>query len=186
MKRLILLIPLLTFFLLDSCVQLSSGTPVEPTETPSFYRAVYLTHDLGELTVDDRKAHPEVIISPTFDDFKSHAVSKIALWVDKNAVKMIDKNWLNLPPQKYFPLVIVGYNDPLYCFRDTLSVGNIEGPYVDWSKENLEPGFCVWMILKENSSEGKSAIFRSYHQTPTIQDILNVTNPLLEEKQQIQ
>jgi len=186
MKRYFLLITLLTFLLLNSCVQLSSGTPVKPTEPPSLYKAVYLTHNLEALTVDDISAHPEVIISPTFDDFKSHAVSRIALWVDKNAVNMIDKNWLNLPPQKYYPLVIVGYNDPLYCFRDTLSIGQIEGPYVDWSKEEIEPGFCVWMILKEISNEGISSIFRGYHQTPTVQDILDVTNPLLDEKQDIQ
>jgi hypothetical protein len=185
MKRLLLLTTILIGSLLNSCDQLPFGTPVEPTVSQNLYKAVYLTDELGELSAEDFKAHPEVIVTKTFYEFKSHAGSKIALWVDKNAVSKIDSNWLNQPPQKYYPLVLVGYNDPLYCFRDTLSVGRIEGPYVDWSKQVLEPGFCVWMILEESES-GESSIFRGYKQTPTIQDILDVTNQLLEEKQDIQ
>jgi hypothetical protein len=125
-----------------------------------------------------------VIVTLNFDDFKSRAGSKIALWIDKNAVDIVDIAWLNQAPQKYYPLVLVGYNAALYCFRDTLHVGRIEGPYVDWSKEKLEPGFCAWLILVEKGNQ-ESRIMRDYDQTPTVQDILDVTNPLLEEKQDI-
>jgi hypothetical protein len=185
MKRLLLLITILIGILLNSCDQLPFGTPVEPTVPQNLYKAVYLTDEHGELSAEELKVHPEVIVTKTFDVFKSHAGSKIALWVDKNAVNKINNNWLNQPPQKYYPLVLVGYNDPIYCFRDTLSVGRIEGPYVDWSKEVLEPGFCVWMILVESESE-ESSIFRGYKLSPTIQSILDVTNQLLEEDQDIQ
>jgi hypothetical protein len=185
MKRLLLLTPILIAILLNSCAQLHFGTPVEPTVAQNLYKAVYLTDEHGELSAEELNAHPEVIVTRTFDEFKSHAGSKIALWVDKSAVNKINQNWLNQPPQKYYPLVLVGYNAPLYCFRDTLSVGRIEGPYVDWSKEVLEPGFCVWMILEESES-GESSIFQGYKQPPTVQDILDVTNQLLEENQDIQ
>ncbi len=185
MKRLFSIVILFTGFLLDSCSQLSFGTPKQPAVTKFSYQAVYLTNGPGELSAADIQSHPEVIATLTFDDFKSYAGSRIALWVDKNAVNMIDKEWLNLPPQKYYPLVLIGYNDPLYCFRDVLSVGRIQGPYVDWSKENLEPGFCVWMILVENASR-ESSRFRGYNQIPAVQDVLDITNPLLEEKQDIQ
>jgi hypothetical protein len=185
MKRLILLVTILIGILLNSCDQLHIGTPVEPKVTQNLYKAVYLTDEFGELSAEDFKAHPEVIVTKTFDEFKSHAGSKIALWLDKNAVNTVDIKWLNQPPQKYYPLVLVGYNNPLYCFRDTLHVGRIEGPYVDWSKEVLEPGFCVWMILVESESR-ESSIFRGYNQSPTIQDILDVTNQLLEYDQDIQ
>ncbi len=185
MKRSLLLITILIAILLNSCAQLPFGTSSEPTIAQNLYKAVYLAGELGELSAEELKTHPEVVVTKTFDEFKSHAGSKIALWVDKNAVNKVNNEWLNQPPQKYYPLVLVGYNDPLYCFRDTLSVGRIEGPYVDWSKEVLEPGFCVWMILEENES-GESSIFRGYNQPPSVPDILDVTNQLLEEDQDIQ
>jgi hypothetical protein len=183
MKRYLLLIPFIAGILLNSCDQLTFGKSIEPTGPQ--YKAVYLTDGLEELSAEDLKAHPEVVVTKTFEAFKSHAGSRIALWIDKNAVNKIDKKWLNQPPQKYYPLVLVGYNNPLYCFRDTLHVGRIEGPYADWSKEVLEPGFCVWMILEEREF-GESSIFQGYKQSPTVQDILEVTNPLLEEDQDIQ
>ena len=184
MKQILRLIGLLVSAILVSCNQSSFGTSVTPTATPILYKAVYLSAGLGELSAVDLAAHPEVIQTQTFDDFKSHAVSRIALLVDKNAVQLVDNQWLNSPPQKYYPLVIVGYNDPLYCFRDTLGVGSIQGPYVDWSQETLEPGFCVWMIRVQTSKE-TSAFFKGYNQKLDLQAILDVTNPLLEEKQEI-
>ena len=165
--------------------QLHFGAPVEPTVPQNLYKAVYLTDELGEFSAEDIKAHPEVIVTKSFDEFKFHAGSKIALWVDKNAVNKINRKWLNQPPQKYYPLVLIGYNDPLYCFREILPLGRIEGPYVDWSKEVLEPGFCVWMILVEDES-GHSSTLSGSKLSPTIQDILDVTNQLLEEDQDIQ
>jgi hypothetical protein len=56
---------------------------------------------------------------------------------------------------------------------------------MDWSKEILESGFSVWMILSE-SQNSESTLMRRYQQSPTVQDILDVTNPLLNEEQDIQ
>ena len=185
MKPYILITALLTTFLLNSCSLLPSKIPASSTPRPNSYQAVYLTGGNGVLSADDLNAHPEVIVATTFDDFKSHAGSRIALWVDKSAVNLVKGGWLNQPPQKYYPVELVGYNNALYSFRDTLSVGRIQGPYVDWSKEILEPGFSVWMILSESQSE-ETTIMRGYQQSPTVQDILDVSNPLLNEDQDIQ
>jgi hypothetical protein len=184
-KRLLLLFGLLSILVLAGCNQSPSEPPARPTFTPLQAKAVYLSSGPGELTAGDLTAHPEVIRVMTFDQFKSHAASRIALLVDKNAVHLVDNQWLNSPPQKYYPLVIVGYNDPLYCFRDTFSVGSISGPFVDWNNEILEPGYCVWMIRVQTGTE-TSAFFRGYNQKPDLQDILDITNPLLEETQEIQ
>jgi hypothetical protein len=185
MKRLLLFASLFGILMLTGCYRSSSATTVGPETTPILPKAVYLSAGPGGLTAGDLAAHPEVILTSSFVKFKSHSASKIALLVDKNAVDLVDNQWLNSPPQKFYPLVIVGYNDPLYCFRDTLKVGMIEGPYVDWSKETLVPGFCVWMIRVQTSTE-TSAFFKGYNQKPLLQDILDVTNPLLDEKQEIQ
>jgi hypothetical protein len=185
MKQTLRLATLLTSLLLNSCSPLPSKTPAASTPHPNNYQAVYLTGGNGVLSAQDLNAHPQVIVATTFSDFKSQAGSRIALWVDKSAVDLVKAGWLNQPPQKYYPLVLVGYNNALYSFRDTLSVGRIQGPYVDWSKEVLEPGFSVWMILSE-SQNSESTLMRGYQQSPTVQDILDVTNPLLNEDQEIQ
>ena len=185
MKRSILITMILTGFLLNSCSLVPSITPVESATPKNSSKAVYLTTENGVLSAQDLNAHPQVIVATTFSDFKSQAGSRIALWVDKSAVDLVKAGWLNQPPQKYYPLVLVGYNNALYSFRDTLSVGRIQGPYVDWSKEVLEPGFSVWMILSE-SQNSESTLMRRYQQSPTVQDILDVTNPLLNEEQDIQ
>jgi hypothetical protein len=182
MKHHFLLAALINLILLAGCGAESAGAPAVPTANPLVYKAVYFSDGPGELIVADLKTHSEVFVALTFDEFKSLAGSKIALWVDRNAVEMIDMDWLNLPPQKYYPLVIVGYNDPLYCFREILPVGQIEGPYVDWGQETLQPGFCAWMIRIESDS-GQEAFFQGYHQAPVVQDILDVTNLLLEKHQ---
>ena len=182
MKRLIVV---LVTLLVVSCapkVTVRLGAPTdEPQPASSPAQAIYLVQDSGQLSSDELQTHPEVVVTNTFDDFKHHAPTKAALWIDKNAVNLVDSHWLHEPPQEYYPLVLVGYNDALYAFRDTLSGFGISGPYVDWSTRTLEPGFSVWMIREETSSS-LSAIMKGYNQEPTVQDILNITNALLEGK----
>lgn len=144
------------------------------------FKALYLVQGGGELNADDLQSHPEVLATESFEVYKTFAGSRVALWVDKNAVELVDQEWLHEEPQKNYPLVLVGYNDPLYAFRDVLDGFGIEGPVVDWSKENLEPGFSVWMLLEKTESP-QSAVFRGYQEVPTVQGILAVTNQLLED-----
>jgi len=180
-----LLAEFLIITLLVSCSRLMSESQNDFANTSNSYKAVYLASGEGTLLENDLQAHPEIIRVATFEEFKEQAGDRIVLWVDKDAIPLVDMDWLNAPPQKYYPLAVIGYNNAVYCFRDTLSVGLIQGPYVDWSKETVEPGFCVWMIRTERS-DGLSAFMNGYQQTPNVQDILNATNPLLEEPQDIQ
>jgi len=155
----------------------------EPARQPasSSFRAVYLVQNPDQISMDDLQSHPEVMVINSFDGFKQHAQAKVALWIDKDAIELLDQQWLHITPQKYYPLVLVGYNEPLYAFREVLSGFGIEGPDADWNAMTLEPGFSVWM-LREETGSSLSAFMKGYNQKPTVQDILDITNALLETK----
>ncbi len=147
--------------------------------TSSPFQAVYLVQHPGQLSLDDLQSHPEVAVTSSLDDFKQHAQTKVALWIDKDAVSQVDNQWLHDKPQKYYPLVLVGYSNQLCAFRETLTGFGIEGPYADCSVQ--APGFSVWM-LREETGSSLSAFMNGYGQKPTVQDILDITNALLEGK----
>lgn len=152
--------------------------PIVPTAISPF-QAVYFVQHPGQLSLDDLKAHPEVAVTSSFAEFKQYAQAKLALWIDRNAVSLVDIQWLRDTPQKYYPVVLVGESNELCAFKETLSVSDIEGPPADCSL--LTPGFSVWMIREETASS-LSALMKGYNQEPTVQDILDVTNALPNEK----
>jgi hypothetical protein len=143
------------------------------------FKAIYLVQGQGELSTEELKAHPDVLVTGWFDFLKEYAADPVAFWIDKNAVELVDNEWLNQPPQKYYPVVLVGYNDWLYSFRDQLDLFGIHGPYVDWSKETLEPGFSVGMYTKDEPNGEHSAISQSHLEVATVENLLAITNELL-------
>lgn len=168
MKRLFLN---LTFMLMVAC----TATPTESSEAT--YKAIYLVQENGQLSQEDLQAHPQVIVTDPFDEFKRLAEKQTALWIDINSAELVDRDWLNQKPQRFYPIALIGLSDALCAFRDTLGgFGIIEGPYADCSSPS--PGFSVWMPEEEKSS-GASAFMKGYEQVPTVQDILEKTNPLL-------
>jgi len=168
LKRLILI---LTTLLCAGCTATPAATP-EAT-----YAAIYLVQENGQLSQEDLKAHPEVMVTNSFDEFKELAKNKTALWIDINSAGLVDKDWLKQEPQRFFPIVLVGFGDALCAFRDTLGgFGVIEGPYADCSSP--PPGFSVWM-LQEGTGSGASAFMRGYERAPTVKAILEKTDPLM-------
>jgi len=145
----------------------------------STFRAVYLVQHPGQLSSDDLQLHPEVAVTSSFEEFKQHAQTKIALWIDRNAVSLMENHWLRDMPHKYYPIVLVGESNDLCAFKETLSVFDIEGPQADCSVPTT--GFSVWM-LREETEPSVSAFMNGYNQKPTVEDILDITNPLLEGK----
>jgi hypothetical protein len=171
---------IMLMLLLGGCVPIAIraerlGTnPPEPNGIP----AIYLVQGQGQLAASDLRSHPEVMVTHSFDEFKQHSQAKVALWVDKNAVSLVNMDWLHQAPQKYYPLALIGYNDALYSFRERLAGFPISGPAIDWSTATLEPGFSVWMIREETSSS-LSTYMKGYAQPPTVDAILTITNALL-------
>lgn len=142
-------------------------------------RAIYLVQGNGELAPQDLRTHPDVIVTSDVNKFKKYAQSKIALWIDKNAVNLVNDGWLDQAPQAYNPIVLIGYNDTLYSFRDNLDLCCFSGPIGNRDESKLVPGFSV--ILREESNSFPNAVFlRAYKQTPRVSEILDVTNGLLD------
>jgi hypothetical protein len=144
-------------------------------------KAIYLTpQEGGQLTAQELKNHPEILVVNSFTDLKDAVQIKCAIWIDKDAVNMIDENWLHDDTQMYCPLVLIGYNNALYSFREKLTGFSIEGPYVDWNIETLEPGFSIWMLI-DSTDTSTSSVMNGYDESPSAKRIISLTNKLIEE-----
>jgi hypothetical protein len=176
MKHLALIVILLS---MTGCAGRVSGDNYESTAIP--LKAIYLIHGQSELSSEDLQAHPEVVTVQTFDDFKKYTQQKIALWIDKSATPFTpdQQEWINEAPQAYYPIVLVGYSDILYSFRDLLGICCFEGPPID---QKLEAGFSVIQVEETNepTSSPNATFLKGYNQTPTAQSLLEITNALLE------
>ncbi len=176
------LIVLLVMLFVVSCSQIrASGLSASPeVRTAMPIRAIYLVQSTGQLAASDLHAHPEVIVTNTVSDFKQRAQTRAALWIDKNATTLVNDGWLNQAPQMYYPIVLVGYSEP-YSFNLKLWICCFGGPAgFDWSAKMAERGFSVIQRQGTNGMISDTTFLQGYNQTPRVQDILNITNALLE------
>lgn len=143
-------------------------------------KAVYLVlPGGGEIAQTDLDQHPEVVVVHNFSMLRRNiAGHKAAIWIDKNALALVDLRWLRAEPQKYYPVALAGYNNALYVFRDMLNIGFIQGPRIDWSKHSLEPGFSVWKLLYDADGT-RQAFMKGYQEQPAVSNILPITDSLL-------
>jgi hypothetical protein len=168
---------ILSTLMLLSC---SSKEIKEDKQKP--FKAIYLEPTSGaQLSDDELRKHPEITVVDNFKDLKDRASEKVSIWIDKNAIGLVEQNWLHQDPQKYYPLVVVGYNNALYSFREKLSGFGIIGPRVEWSKEKLDGGFSIWM-LKEATNTSSSAFMKGYNVPMSVEGILSKSNMLLENQ----
>jgi hypothetical protein len=152
---------------------------------PSF-KAVYFFQKESQLSLEDLKAHPEVVTVQTFDEFKKYAHQKLALWIDKRATPFDSEQekWINEAPQAYYPIVLVGTSDTLYSFRDLLRLCCFLGPAGIYHGFDA-PGFSI--LQREPPADPTTApmdtpFIHGYNQKPTVQSIHEITNALLEGK----
>lgn len=151
--------------------------------TPSVpIRAVYLVPTSGgSIAATDLASHQEVAVVHDQADLESLAATRVAIWIDKDAADMADAHWVRSKAGDKYPVALIGYNNSLYSFRETLPMG-IGGPYVDWSKVKLTPGFSVWMVTSSTASS-VSAYDPGFEGTPTVQAVLSETDRLLKKSQ---
>jgi len=153
-------------------------TPSPPNSSAVPIKATYLVQGDGQLSQEDLQAHPEVITTNALDDFKELARSKGALWIDINAVELVDMGWLGEAPQKYYPIVLVGNGDEACSFFETLPYFTFEVPCcLDCSSP--PQGFSVNLLTSESGGPMRGTM-HGYKEPPTVQRILDITNPLLE------
>lgn len=145
---------------------------IKPTIT-----AVYLVaKSSGQLTQKDIMQHPEVLVVNTFQDLTKfvNQNKKVEIWIDKNATNLVEKGWLLKEPQKYNLLVVIGYDNSLYSFREQLDLG-IHGPYVNWKTTKVANGFSVW-LLTQSTPNSRTAKDKGYSNEVTVENIFKVTS----------
>jgi hypothetical protein len=168
-QRLLILLTLLSVSLLAGCTK----------EETSNIKAVYLVGKVQQLSEEELANYPEIVVTKNFDELRDIiSVTEASIWIDKSALHLVEDTWLHQNPQKYYPLVVVGYNNEIYAFREKLSGFGIEDPHVDWSEEKVEPGFSVWVLLEETSRSRKS-FMSGYDAIPTVEMIMIVIEPYM-------
>ena len=141
-------------------------------ETP--IKAVYLVRGVGQLSPEDLQSHPEVTVTDIFDKLTEIAQTKVAILVDINAVDLVDLEWLSQEPQAFYPVVLVGNGDETCSFFSILQYFSFEVPCCP-ECISPPPGFSV--NIQTGVSRGH---MKGYKRTPTVQDILDITNLLLD------
>jgi hypothetical protein len=143
-------------------------------------RAAYLVQSPGQLSQAELAKHPEIFVTSSFAAFQQAARQHIGLWIDKNALTLVDSNWLDQPPQSSYPIIVIGFNDPLRSFRDGLRLCCFAGPAnPDYS--GAEPGFSVIMRLSGELG-APTTMLQGFKQIPHVDDILRISNALLDGK----
>lgn len=142
-------------------------------------KAIYLTQDNGQLTKEDLQAHPEVMVTGKFDEFKNVAKSKVALWIDINSVGLVNVGWLSEHPQKYYPIVLIGNSKASCVFFGSLQYFLFEIPARPPGEEDycntITSGYSINILKSESSGN-----MHGYDETPTVQDIFDNTTFLLD------
>lgn len=159
--------------------------PHPPTPPP--LRAVYLVRGHGQLSQDDLQKHPEVFVTSDFQALEQHAQKPVAIWIDKDSIGYIRSQsppagkgqWFNRPPQVNFPMVLVGFRDELYSFRENLGLCCFSGPIIDWTLRVVGPGFSV-IRRAQTESLPQVEFLQGYYQVPDAESILAITNALLD------
>ena len=159
-----------TYFLI--IVLFVNGCVSKP-ETP--VKAVYLVRGVGQLTPEDLQAHPEVTVTDNFETLTKIAETKVAIWIDINAVDLVDLEWLSQNPQALYPVVLVGNGDETCSFFSAVHYFTFEIPCC-LECSSPPPGFSVNIQL--GVSEGH---MQGYEKSPTVQGIFDITNPLLDK-----
>jgi hypothetical protein len=144
-------------------------------------KAIYLVKEQALLSSRDLQTHPEIILVKTFTELEQYSHQKVALWIDKDAVSLMQQDWLNTAPQAYYPIVLIGYSDTLYSFRDLLGLCCFAGPAPGENEQKLKSGYSVIERTEASDPTLPTVTFlKGYDQIPTVQAILDVTNTLLD------
>jgi len=158
---------------------ISSPIPIPPTLLSSSgvpIKAIYLVQEGGQLSQEDLQAHPEVIATNNFEEFKNLAKSKVALWIDINSMGLVDLGWLGTSPQMFYPVVVVGNSNDTCVFFEQMLYFLFEVPPPDPEDKDYcdpRPGFSINQLRDE--SGGRS---HGYEESPTVQGILDRTDSL--------
>jgi hypothetical protein len=141
-------------------------------------RAAYLVHSPGQLPRAELAQHPEILVTSSFAAFQRAARKRIGLWVDINALEMVDSSWFDQMPQAAYPIIVIGHGDSLHAFRDDLSLCNCAGPAPTYPGYD-DPSFSVLMHTS-GDFDATIILLHGFNQIPRVEDILRLNNALLD------
>ena len=136
-------------------------------------KAVYLAPNKGaQLSKKELMQYPQVVVVNNFTDMKTEieeARKKLGIWIDIDAVDLVDKEWLLSSPQKFYPVLVIG------CY-DLMSQKPMSEAFysedIDWMSETRSEGFSYWMLENDTYHEGIDSL-------KVIDEMLRVTDMLL-------
>ena len=138
-------------------------------------RAVYFVTGNGMLPNHELEDSSEIFVVHSFLDLQMIAAqSRVALLIDKDSLQHVNANWLHQEPQKFYPLIVLGYCEPLFVFREVLPGFSIEGPGISWDVCSLEHGYSVWALYEDGD-----IFMKGYSQDPTVDELQQITKSLL-------
>ena len=160
---------------------LMSCTPILKSSSGIPIKAIYLVQGEGEISQDDLDVHPEIFLTHSFEDFKSLANSRVALWIDVNAANLVDSNWLKNKHQEFYTIVFIGNSSDLcsFAYGPYLRIqraGPLPKDYEDYCNDNMF-GFSVSKMRSETRGVSKG-----FSETPTVKAILEETESLLKNR----
>jgi len=140
-------------------------------------KAVYFRRDGDPVLADSElKKFPEIKVVKRFSELEKNLRNPLGIWIDKNVLDDIPRDWLKQSPQKDYPVIVLGYNKPIDVFGTLLPV-DFPWPYnPQLSRENLPPGFSAW---KQTGAD--MGIIKGYDQIE-VPKLLEVTESLLNNK----
>jgi len=143
-------------------------------------QAIYLAPQNGGLITDtELENYPKILKVSDFNTLNSFASKYIIpVWIDKDAIDLLPQGWVNEYPQKFYPIIVVGYNNALYSMREKLDLPIFGPPWLNLDR--IEPGFSAWMIESESATD-LSAFMKGYAEPVAAERILEVSNELLKK-----
>lgn len=138
-------------------------------------KAVYLVpRNGGQLGKNELKDNPSIVTVSSSTALKMLASNHAAIWIDKDAVDFLDKDWLQKQGDKGIPIAIIGYDNPIYLF-------NAWNQHLPSQTKMLTPGFGVYKV-KDKSEPSFPVFQKRYNETPNAKKILMLTNLILDGK----
>ena len=158
-----------------------SSAPATTTTVPVKRTAVYVApNEDASLDAPDLAAHPQVVVVHDQAGLTAAVTCPVAIWIDKNAARKLDSNWIAREAGEGYPIAVIGTANEILAFGDLLSFIMSMPPEAWTSRLEAKPGFAVWLTTNE-SATGFSATHHEYPGTPAVDAVLKVTDKLLQQ-----
>lgn len=142
----------------------------------------------GEFSDNELKKYSNILVVHSVKQFRYAADNKILpIWIDKTCFEKIDLQWVELKLRQYYPVVVVGYGNADYPFRN-IPIGR-KGPggplidaqkYKDYlNKIKKENGISVCKKKPDENIANWGAFTYGFKGEPLIEETLMISRKLL-------